>query len=106
LHRLEAEVLFDALNSPSPAVVAAAASVIEDPVVREALADAYCVWVTAGPDILVLCSLSTPGGMAGHLFDPPEYTELSAPEIVRQSLECAADICIYTNKNITIEELS
>lgn len=52
LHRLEAEVLFDALNSPSPAVVAAAASVIEDPVVREALADAYCVWVTADPDIL------------------------------------------------------
>ena len=33
------------------------------------------------------------------------HTELSAPEIVRQSLESAADICIYTNKHLTIEEL-
>jgi shikimate kinase len=52
LHRLEADVLLDVLANPDPAVVAAAASVIEDPVVREALADAYCVWVTADPDIL------------------------------------------------------
>jgi ATP-dependent HslUV protease subunit HslV len=34
------------------------------------------------------------------------HTELGAPEIVRLSLECAADICIYTNRNITLEELS
>jgi ATP-dependent HslUV protease subunit HslV len=33
------------------------------------------------------------------------HTKLSANEIVRQSLEAAADICIYTNKHITIEEL-
>ena len=33
------------------------------------------------------------------------HTNLPAKEIVRQSLEAAADICIYTNKNITIEEL-
>jgi ATP-dependent HslUV protease subunit HslV len=33
------------------------------------------------------------------------HTELSAEEIVRGSLECAADICIYTNKHLTIEEL-
>ena len=30
---------------------------------------------------------------------------LTAPEIVRTSLEIAADICIYTNRNITILEL-
>jgi ATP-dependent HslUV protease subunit HslV len=35
-----------------------------------------------------------------------EHTEMSAPEIVRRSLECAADICIYTNRNISLEELS
>ncbi len=34
-----------------------------------------------------------------------EHTGLPAAEIVRRSLECAADICIYTNKNITLEEL-
>jgi shikimate kinase len=52
LHRLEADVLLDALSGPDPAVVAAAASVIEDSEVREALQDTFCVWVTADPDIL------------------------------------------------------
>lgn len=32
-------------------------------------------------------------------------TDLSAREIVEKSLEIAADICIYTNHNRTIEEL-
>ena len=36
----------------APAVVAAAASVIEDPVALTALADVFCVWVTADPEIL------------------------------------------------------
>jgi len=34
-----------------------------------------------------------------------ENTSLSAKEIVEKSLEIVSDICIYTNKNITIEEL-
>lgn len=34
-----------------------------------------------------------------------ENTELSSAEIVRKSLEIAGDICIYTNRNIVIEEL-
>ena len=33
------------------------------------------------------------------------HSNLSAAEIVKQSLEIAADICIYTNKNITVLEL-
>ena len=32
-------------------------------------------------------------------------TKLSAREIVEKSLKIAADICIYTNENLTIEEL-
>ena len=32
-------------------------------------------------------------------------TELSAREIVEKSLNIAADICIYTNNNLTLEEL-
>ncbi len=32
-------------------------------------------------------------------------TQLTAPEIARQALEIAAEICIYTNDRITVEEL-
>ncbi len=35
-----------------------------------------------------------------------ENTDLSAFEIARKAMEIAADICIYTNKNIIIEELN
>jgi ATP-dependent HslUV protease subunit HslV len=34
-----------------------------------------------------------------------KYTNLSAREIVTESLKQAADVCIYTNNNISIEEL-
>lgn len=34
-----------------------------------------------------------------------ENTELPARRIVEQALKIAADICIYTNQNVTIEEL-
>ncbi len=32
-------------------------------------------------------------------------SQLAAPELVRSALEIAADICIYTNRNITVLEL-
>lgn len=35
-----------------------------------------------------------------------KYTDLSAREIVEESLKMAAEICIYTNENISIEELN
>jgi ATP-dependent HslUV protease subunit HslV len=34
-----------------------------------------------------------------------KYSDLSTQEIVQESLKTAGDICIYTNKNIVIEEL-
>jgi len=34
-----------------------------------------------------------------------KHTKLSAKEICRNALEIAADICVYTNRNLTIEEL-
>ena len=40
---------------------------------------------------------------ARALFD---NTELSAREIVEKSLNIAGDICIYTNQNLTIEEIT
>ncbi|MBU4533925.1 MAG: ATP-dependent protease subunit HslV [Firmicutes bacterium] len=33
------------------------------------------------------------------------HADLSAREIAREALEIAAEICVFTNKNITIEEL-
>ena len=35
-----------------------------------------------------------------------ENTELDAHAIVERALNIAADICIYTNRNLTIEELN
>ncbi|MFN3479265.1 MAG: ATP-dependent protease subunit HslV [Thermodesulfovibrionales bacterium] len=35
-----------------------------------------------------------------------ENTDLSARDIVEKAMEIASSICIYTNKNITIEELN
>ena len=32
-------------------------------------------------------------------------TKLAPPEIVRRALEIAAEICVYTNMNITVLEL-
>jgi ATP-dependent HslUV protease subunit HslV len=34
-----------------------------------------------------------------------EHSDLDAPEIVRKALEIAGEICIYTNRNITVLEL-
>ena len=33
------------------------------------------------------------------------HSELDAPKVVRAALEIAADLCIYTNRNLEIEEL-
>ena len=33
------------------------------------------------------------------------HSKLSAPEIVRAALEIAGDICVYSNRNIIVEEL-
>ncbi len=35
-----------------------------------------------------------------------DNTELGAREIVEKGLEIAGDICVYTNRNLTIEELN
>lgn len=34
-----------------------------------------------------------------------DHTDLSAAEVVRHGLEIAGDICVYTNRNITVLEL-
>lgn len=34
-----------------------------------------------------------------------KYSDLSAPDIAKESVNIAADICVYTNHNIVVEEL-
>jgi len=52
LHRLELQVFWEALGSPHASVIAAAASVIEDEEVRQALESVGCVWVDADDETL------------------------------------------------------
>jgi shikimate kinase len=52
LHRMEREALREALSGPEPAVIAAAASVVDDPETCAELEDVFCVWVRADPRIL------------------------------------------------------
>lgn len=52
LHRLEAEVLRDALRRPTSSVIAAPASVADDPGAGTLLADHHVIWTTADPAVL------------------------------------------------------
>lgn len=52
LHAREAAVLRDALAARPAPVVAAAASVVDDPGCRQTLAGAYVVWLDASPRVL------------------------------------------------------
>jgi shikimate kinase len=52
LHGLEAKTLVDALAQPTPAVVAAAASVVEQPAAAEALREHDVVYLHARPEVL------------------------------------------------------
>jgi shikimate kinase len=53
LHRWEADHLLAALADDEPAVIAAAASVVDDPRVRTALDDPFVVWLRAPTELLV-----------------------------------------------------
>ena len=45
------------------------------------------------------------GGVSlGNEFN--KHTDKDAEAIVRRSLDIAADICVYTNRNLTIEALA
>jgi len=76
--------------------------------------------IVANPEYLLILSgdgnvLETDDGVAAIGSGGPyaqaaakalmENTDLSAGEIVRKSLGIAAEICIYTNTNISVEEL-
>lgn len=73
LHALEFSVLLEAL-AHSPAVIAAAASVVDTQAGRDAIAAATCVWVDRVPD-----STSRPGEDHRRSVDADEHLERRRP---------------------------
>jgi shikimate kinase len=75
LHEREAAVVREGLAVRPPAVIAAAASVVEDPPTRAALGSAYVVWLDAPPE--VLAARIGPGGDHRPHYDPDPVVMLS-----------------------------
>src|SRR5271165_442249 len=75
------------------------------------VADAESTYVVSGTGDVIepehdLIAIGSGGGFAqAAALALAQATELAAREIVERSLQIAADICIYTNRNLTIEEL-
>lgn len=75
------------------------------------IADAKSSFIISGTGDVIepeydLCAIGSGGAFAQSAARALiENTELSAREIVEKSLNIAADICIYTNHNLRIEEL-
>ncbi len=54
-----------------------------------------------------VCAIGSGGPMAlAAARALVEHAELAPAETVRHALEIAADICVYTNRSITVEELT
>ena len=92
LHELEAEHVLRSLDDRG-SVVAAAASVIERPVVRRRLLSAFVIWLDAEPVVLAQRLTRTRGGDRPHLGDP--LVVLSAQDQLRRPLFAeVADVVI------------
>src|ERR1700694_1984909 len=74
------------------------------------VADTTSTYVISGNGDVIepehdLIAIGSGGGFAQAAALAFMQGELSARDIVERSLNIAADICIYTNRNLTIEEL-
>jgi ATP-dependent HslUV protease subunit HslV len=74
------------------------------------VADAESTYVISGNGDVIepehdLIAIGSGGGFAQAAATAFMQGEMSARDIVERSLNIAADICIYTNRNLTIEEL-
>ena len=74
------------------------------------VADTQNMYVISGNGDVIepehdLIAIGSGGGFAQDAATAFMQGDLSAREIVERSLNIAADICIYTNRNLTIEEL-
>jgi ATP-dependent HslUV protease subunit HslV len=75
------------------------------------IADAQSTYVVSGTGDVIepehdLIAIGSGGGFAqAAALALAQATELSARDIAERALNIAADLCIYTNRNLTIEEL-
>jgi ATP-dependent HslUV protease subunit HslV len=74
------------------------------------VADADSTYVISGTGDVIepehdLIAIGSGGGFAQAAALAFMHSDLPAREIVERSLNIAADICIYTNRHLTIEEL-
>lgn len=75
------------------------------------VADAELTLILSGTGDIVepedgVCAIGSGGPMAlAAARALASETQMSASEVVRRALEIAADICIYTNRHITVEGL-
>jgi ATP-dependent HslUV protease, peptidase subunit HslV len=76
-----------------------------------AVADADLTLILSGTGDIVepedgVCAIGSGGPMAlAAARALVQESQLSPAEVVQRSLEIAADICIYTNRNVTVESL-
>lgn len=97
MHALEARALLDRLRAPGPLIVAAAASVIEDPACRSALLDdgVAVAWLRVSPAVA-----AARFGSSGHrpAFGPDPETFLAEQAARRDPLfRAVADVVVDTD---------
>lgn len=90
LHALERQALGEALASSGPTVIAAAASVIESPEIRAALAGADVIWCRADPLVL---EDRRAGGHHRRSLAPDETSRIARRDALYES---AADVVLDT----------
>jgi shikimate kinase len=90
LHRLELDVLREALGSVPAPVIAAAASVLDGPEGSSLLEGVYCVWLTAAAEVLAVRAAE---GERRRVIGPGESLGHRAARYER-----AADVVIDTSR--------
>ncbi|MFF0308073.1 shikimate kinase [Streptosporangium sp. NPDC004379] len=103
LHEREALHLREALAERPPVVVAAAASVVENPACRRVLAPALVVWLDAPPAVLAERMLSS--GHRPH-FEPDLPAMLTRQRAVRGPLFAEVADLTFDVSALTAEEIA
>ncbi len=92
MRRLESEVLREALASPVPAVVAAAAGVVMEETTRRRLREAFVAWLQARPE--TLAARVTAEGARPLLGEDPLAVLREMEQQRRYLYESVADIVV------------
>ena len=104
LHELEIEIVLEALARTEPCIIGPAASVIESPRVRDALADHTMIWLTASAAFLAEDVAEKPHRPLVHDNDPLEVMEEQLA--VRQPLATALAAMVVDVSSAPEEDLT